>query len=120
VIITLHFAEIYFRAPDSRRRRFDVAIEGKPRIEDYDPLARGFATAQVFTKAANWLEDMKDDGRSMLLYAECFDPHEPWEAPPKYIEKYVDPAYKGPWIIHPKMGVPKHVHLFFYQLSQYF
>jgi len=63
-----------------------------------------WTTAQVFTKAANWLEDMKDDGRSMLLVAECFDPHEPWEAPPKYIEKYVDPAYQGPWIIHPKMG----------------
>ena len=63
-----------------------------------------WSTAQVFTKAANWLEDMRDDGRPLFLYVDCFDPHEPWEAPPQYIEKYVDPAYKGPWIIQPKMG----------------
>ena len=39
--VTLHFAEVWLQAP--RLRRFDVMLEGKPVLEDYEPYAAGFA-----------------------------------------------------------------------------
>jgi tetratricopeptide (TPR) repeat protein len=45
--ITLHFAEFYFRA--SRTRVFDVRIECADVLKDYEPLAKGFATAGLET-----------------------------------------------------------------------
>jgi hypothetical protein len=41
--VTLHFAEIHFRAPG--QRVFDVLIEGETVLEAFDPGAAGFATA---------------------------------------------------------------------------
>jgi len=48
--VTLHFAEIYWPARDRASdfvRSFDVALEGRKVLEDYRPLDRGFATADV-------------------------------------------------------------------------
>ncbi len=45
--ISLHFAEVYWRVPGARR--FDVRIEGSRRLESYEPLLAGFATASVQT-----------------------------------------------------------------------
>ena len=39
-----------------------------------------------------------------FLYADSFDPHDPWDAPPRYVERYTDPEYKGNWIFSPKGG----------------
>ena len=44
--VSLHFAEIWFRTRG--QRIFDVRIEEEV-IQDYEPLAAGFATAQVKT-----------------------------------------------------------------------
>jgi arylsulfatase A-like enzyme len=30
------------------------------------------------------------------LTVDCFDPHEPWSPPPKYVDMYRDPDYDGP------------------------
>lgn len=45
--------------------------------------------AQVCNKAVKWL---KDNGRekSFLLWLEMFDPHEPWDAPPRFQKMYCD------------------------------
>jgi hypothetical protein len=45
--VSLHFAEIV--TSDSGGRRFDVRLEGRPILEDYEPLAAGFATAEKKT-----------------------------------------------------------------------
>jgi tetratricopeptide (TPR) repeat protein/tRNA A-37 threonylcarbamoyl transferase component Bud32 len=45
--VRLHFAEIWHRQPG--KRRFGVRVEGKVIIEDYEPLAVGFATADVLS-----------------------------------------------------------------------
>ena len=43
--MTLHFAEVYFQA--AGMRSFDVVLGGDPVLENYDPYAMGFATADV-------------------------------------------------------------------------
>ena len=42
--VTLHFAEIWYKA--AGRRLFDVVLEGERVLELYDPGAAGYATAQ--------------------------------------------------------------------------
>ena len=41
--VTLHFAEIYAGA--TKRRFFDIVLEGQTRLDDYEPGAIGIATA---------------------------------------------------------------------------
>ncbi|MFC1736075.1 hypothetical protein ACFL1X_08150 [Candidatus Hydrogenedentota bacterium] len=49
--------------------------------------------AQVMTAASRWLQDnYKND--KFFLWVDCFDPHEPWDPPQKYIDMY-DPDYEG-------------------------
>jgi arylsulfatase A-like enzyme len=51
--------------------------------------------ARMFKGAA----DMLDDARRRQPFAltiDCFDPHEPWSPPPKYLDMYADPGYEGP------------------------
>jgi serine/threonine protein kinase/Tfp pilus assembly protein PilF len=54
--VRLHFAEIWYEEPG--KRVFDVAIEGKMRLEGYEPCRAGFATAEV--KA--WDDIVVEDG----------------------------------------------------------
>lgn len=35
--------------------------------------------------------------RPFALVVDCFDPHEPWTPPPKYLNMYGDLAYSGSW-----------------------
>ncbi len=66
--------------------------------EDYFP-------AQVFSTAAQWIEDNHtlDD---FFLLIDCFDPHEPFDPPREYVEMY-DPGYEGAELIWPRYGVPR-------------
>jgi arylsulfatase A-like enzyme len=53
--------------------------------------------ARVFKEAANMLDDV--NGREpFALVVDCFDPHEPWAPPRKYLDLYGDPDYEGPEI----------------------
>jgi arylsulfatase A-like enzyme len=53
--------------------------------------------ARVFKEAAAMLDDVK--GREpFALVVDCFDPHEPWSPPRKYLDMYGDPDYDGPEI----------------------
>jgi len=55
---------------------------------------------QTFTKAVQWLErHYKED---FFLYVDTWDPHEPWDAPSYYTERYW-PGYDGE-IIEPVYG----------------
>ena len=60
---------------------------------------------QTITKAMDWLErHYKED---FFLYIDTWDPHEPWDAPPYYTERYW-PGYDGE-IISPIYGHRKSV-----------
>jgi arylsulfatase A-like enzyme len=53
--------------------------------------------ARVFKQAAEMLGEVKD--REPFCYVvDCFDPHEPWSPPKKYIDMYGDLDYDGPEI----------------------
>ena len=58
-----------------------------------------FYVAQTMTKAAEWLEE-NNDGRRFFLYVDTFDPHEPWDPPRYYTDRY-DPGYEGEEVIYP-------------------
>jgi arylsulfatase A-like enzyme len=52
--------------------------------------------ARVFGEASRQLEDAARRDSKFALVVDCFDPHEPWSPPRKYIDLYGDPAYDGP------------------------
>ena len=60
-------------------------------------------TAQVFLSAMRFLEENKS-GQPFYLLVDCFDPHEPWEAPEEYYRIYGDPNYDGRRIVHCSYG----------------
>ena len=55
--------------------------------------------AQTMTCACDWLEDNYRDG-PFFLYVDTFDPHEPWDAPQWYVDRY-DPGYVGDVVDYP-------------------
>ncbi|MHB0935934.1 MAG: sulfatase [Armatimonadota bacterium] len=57
------------------------------------------STARTFAWAQRFLEDNRD-GQPFYLLVDCFDPHEPWEAPEAYYRLYGDPNYTGRRIVH--------------------
>jgi len=40
--------------------------------------------------AARWLEENKDNEGPFMLFIDMFDPHEPWDAPPRFKKMYRD------------------------------
>lgn len=58
--------------------------------------------AQTMLKAAKWLENNYKNEK-FFLWVDTFDPHEPWDAPQQYVEKY-DPGYRGEEVIYPVYG----------------
>jgi arylsulfatase A-like enzyme len=67
----------------------------RQREEDYFP-------PRVFQAAAEWLEENKVYDQ-FFLWVDCFDPHEPWDAPQEYADLY-DPGYSGREFILPREG----------------
>jgi arylsulfatase A-like enzyme len=50
--------------------------------------------ARVYTHAIEMLAEAKKHG-PFALVVDCFDPHEPWDPPRKYLDLYGDPGYRG-------------------------
>jgi arylsulfatase A-like enzyme len=51
--------------------------------------------ARLFKEAADTLDEARLR-QPFCLTVDCFDPHEPWSPPPKYVDMYRDPEYQGP------------------------
>ena len=58
-----------------------------------------YFVAQCVKAAIRWLERQKGKDR-LFLWLDCFDPHEPWDAPEPFRSMY-NPGYKGKEIIDP-------------------
>jgi arylsulfatase A-like enzyme len=59
--------------------------------------------ARTFKEARAHLEEARLR-QPFCLTVDCFDPHEPWSPPPKYVDLYKDPDYHGPNIGVTKYG----------------
>lgn len=66
-----------------------------------------YFAAQVFQKSMDWVEQNRNL-KDFFLMIDCFDPHEPFDPPPGYVEKY-DPDYKGDAVIWPKTGTTEYL-----------
>lgn len=55
--------------------------------------------AQTMNTASEWLEQ-NYKRNNFFLYVDTFDPHEPWDAPQWYVDKY-DPNYTGEVVDYP-------------------
>ncbi|MBD3183993.1 sulfatase-like hydrolase/transferase [Candidatus Poribacteria bacterium] len=58
-----------------------------------------YLCARVFQSASRYLEDMKDC-QPFFMWVDSFDPHEPWDPPKAYADKYC-PDYSGKDFIMP-------------------
>lgn len=54
----------------------------------------------TFARAIDWLGE-NHDLQPFLLWIECFDPHEPWDPPRAYADRYL-PGYTGREFIFPR------------------
>lgn len=77
--------------PPSARDKLD---ERYFRQRDFTP---GRFPYELFQKAADWLEH-NHSYEDWYLHLDCFPPHEPWDPPDEYLERYgakeaLDPAY---------------------------
>ncbi len=61
-----------------------------------------WSAAQVFIRAAEWLTHNRNADK-LFLCVDCFDPHEPWDAPQDYVDRYA-PDYVGKKVISPMYG----------------
>ena len=57
------------------------------------------STARTFSWAMDFLDD-NAQGQPFYLLVDCFDPHEPWEAPYDYYRMYGPKEYDGRRIVH--------------------
>ena len=58
--------------------------------------------ARTMMEAGQWLErNYKQE--QFFLYVDTFDPHEPWDAPQWYVDRY-DPGYEGEEVNYPLYG----------------
>lgn len=62
--------------------------------------------ARTFQWAMNFIEDNRKTAPFYLMI-DCFDPHEPWDAPKSYYELYADPKFKGKTMPYGPYGKPE-------------
>lgn len=55
--------------------------------EKYQGKKENYSTARTFDRAADWLEESKDADQ-FVLWAEGFDPHEPFDVPEEFLDQY--------------------------------
>ncbi|NLE77219.1 MAG: sulfatase [Chloroflexi bacterium] len=75
--------------------RYTRNVAERQREEDW------FAPQTVLA-ANRWLEENAHEG-PFFLYVDCFDPHEPWDPPARYLKMY-GPGYSGLEVTYPACG----------------
>lgn len=88
--------EYYDAAWRGRVAQFLSNTDGFCRDEDW------FA-AKVVDEAVEWLTHNRAH-QHVFAWIDCFDPHEPWDPPPRF-DTYTEPDYKGKRLILPMGGM---------------
>jgi arylsulfatase A-like enzyme len=95
------------RAADEKRVAAHLKV-----VERYMSHTRTFRqeddwfSPRVFRQAISWLDEQvaKRATEPFALFVECYDPHEPWDPPKKYVDLYDDPDYRGIEPVQPFYG----------------
>ena len=61
-----------------------------------------WSAARVFDRAAEWVEE-QPGYRPFFLWVDSFSPHEPWDPPARFVERYIS-SYHGTRFIYPISG----------------
>jgi arylsulfatase A-like enzyme len=88
--------------------KFDRALIGGPSSDHLEEILRQYLAnttgrrseedwfaPQVFLRATEFLEGAAKGGDPFFMVVDAYDPHEPWDAPEKYVSLY-DEGYEGP------------------------
>ena len=68
-----------------RERIIQFVLNTKDRKGEED-----YFCAQSCRAASHWLEENKDNDGPFMMFIDMFDPHEPWDAPPRFKKMYRD------------------------------
>ena len=71
----------------NKARQYLANVQGRKSEQDW------FAP-KVFLNAMDVLEEAAGENQPFFLVADCYDPHEPWDPPKKYVDLY-DEGYEG-------------------------
>ena len=99
---------------DAWKTRADPSWAGTPmfgpkrqmpydRSRGYFKSEADFPGPKTMQAAADWIADNAGAHDRFFLFVDEFDPHEPFDTPPEYIERY-DPKWDGPPLIWPPYG----------------
>ncbi len=92
--------EVKFPCDPKKARKAETTLLQYLRNVAHRNREEDYFVAQTMSRAAEWLEENRD-GRRFFLYVDTFDPHEPWDPPCHYVERY-DPGYEGEEVIYPR------------------
>jgi arylsulfatase A-like enzyme len=84
----------------AKMRQYLANQIGREREDDYLP-------ARVFTAGMRLLEEGKRSRKPFAIAVDCFDPHEPWDPPARYIKLHggsVDRAWQPGTVLNGTMG----------------
>jgi arylsulfatase A-like enzyme len=84
-------AEALRRLPDEmHEEQFVYGVRKYLANNGYGSDAAQSSAARVFRSAGKALAEAAGQPKPFFLYVDSFDPHEPWAAPPEYMELYTD------------------------------
>jgi hypothetical protein len=86
--------------PDMREKARQYLANTSHRKTDEDWFA-----PRVFASAGEYLEHI-EEAQPFFLLMDCFDPHEPWDPPRKYVDLYGDRDYSDREPTVPKTQTP--------------
>lgn len=91
--VTPSHLERYGPLHDQQRRPYSTLayhVANRIRVHSEEEVP----AAQAYRWAMEFVDDNRHAG-PFLLVVDTFEPHEPWEAPASYLERYADPGYSG-------------------------
>lgn len=75
------------KLPDMRKNRSEFILRTYLRNKAKWRVEEDWFTPQVIKTACEWLEDNQDHDQ-FYLHIDMFDPHEPWDAPQRFLKLY--------------------------------
>ncbi len=88
------------KMPDTDKNRSPFILKTYLRNTAWWESEEDRFVARSIKAACQWLEDNQDQ-EQFFLHIDLFDPHEPWDAPRKYVDLYEYERYQGEDIIFP-------------------